>query len=307
MWDKHTIPASLLAHAVDPNRLGFKDTSEVEPLDETIGQERAVEALEFGLQIHSAGFNIFVCGPVGTGKGTLVRQTVKRLAQGAPPSSDWCYVNNFQDASRPLCLSFPAGQGASFKRDMATFIERLRRDIPAAFEGKKYLDAKAKIIEETEEKKKTLFHELTDLCHERGFGFEETPVGFGLVPLKDDRPMTEKEMEELPESVQQEFTARRQSLESDLREFHVRTHRLEREAEHALHHLDHQIVANVLQGPYETLQGTYQALPPVITYLERVQQDIIFTSTKTFCPIVVPCCLSQDWNKCAVLTSCGSP
>ncbi|MBI4001687.1 MAG: AAA family ATPase [Nitrospira defluvii] len=275
MSDKHTLPASLLAPTVDPSRLGFKDTSEVEPLDETIGQERAVEALEFGLQMKSAGFNIFVSGPVGTGKGTLVRQMVKRLAQAAPAPSDWCYVNNFQDASRPLCLSFPAGQGASFKREMGTFVERLRRDIPAAFEGKKYLDAKAKIIEDTEGKKKTLFHELTALCHERGFGFEETPVGFGLAPLKDDRPMSEKEMEELSESVQQDLTARRQSLESDLREFHVRTHELEREAEQALHHLDHQIVANVMQGPYETLQRTYQALPSVITYLQRVQQDII--------------------------------
>lgn len=111
MSDKHTLPASLLAPNVDPGRLGFEDTSEIEPLEETIGQERAVEALEFGLQMNSSGFNIFVSGPVGTGKGTLVRQMVKRLAQTAPSPADWCYVHNFQDASRPTCLSFPAGQG----------------------------------------------------------------------------------------------------------------------------------------------------------------------------------------------------
>ena len=275
MSDKQKLPASLLAPQVDPGRLGFDDTSEVEPLDDTIGQERAVEALDFGLQMKSPGFNMFVSGPVGTGKGTLVRQMVKRLAQTAPAPFDWCYVHNFQDASRPTCLSFPAGQGASFKREMSTFIEGLRRDIPAAFEGKKYLDAKAKIIEETEGKKKALFHDLTALCHQRGFGFEETPVGFGLVPPKDDRPMTEKEMEALSEQVQQELTEKRQSLESDLREFHVRMHTLEREAEQALHHLDHQIVANVMKGAYETLQRAYQDLRPVTTYLQRVHHDII--------------------------------
>ncbi len=116
MSDKHNIPPSLLAPNVDPGRLGFEDTSEIEPLDETIGQERAVEALEFGLQMKSPGFNIFVSGPVGTDQGTLVRQMVKRLAQSAPAPPDWCYVHNFQDTSRPTCLSFPAGQGASFKR-----------------------------------------------------------------------------------------------------------------------------------------------------------------------------------------------
>lgn len=275
MSDNHKLPASLLAPNVDPGRLGFEDTSKIEPLDETIGQERAVEALEFGLRMQSAGFNIFVSGPVGTGKGTLVRQMVKRLAQTAPAPSDWCYVHNFQDASRPMCLSFPAGQGASFKREMGAFIEGLRRDIPAAFEGKKYLDAKAKIIEDTEGKKKTLFHDLTELCRERGFGFEETAVGFGLVPLKDDRPMSEKEMEALSEEVQQDLSERRQSLESDLREFHIRIHKLEREAEQSLYHLDHQIVANALLGPFETLQRTYHALQPVTTYLQRVHQDIL--------------------------------
>ncbi|GMV48489.1 MAG: Lon protease [Nitrospirae bacterium] len=275
MSDKHKLPASLLAPTIDPGRLGFEDTSEIEPLDETIGQERAVEALEFGLQMKSVGFNIFVSGPVGTGKGTLVRQMVKRMAQSAPPPSDLCYVHNFQDASRPICLAFPAGQGAAFKREMGTFIEGLRHDIPAAFEGKKYLDAKAKIIEETEGRKKALFHELTKLCRERGFGFEETPVGFGLVPLKNDRPMSEKDMEELSEQAQESLTERRKSLESDLREFHVRMHALEREAEQGLHHLDRQIVANVMQGAYETLQRTYQALKPVTTHLQRVHHDII--------------------------------
>jgi hypothetical protein len=63
--DKYKVPASMLAPAVDPEQLGFKDTSELTPLSETIGQERAVGALEFGLQMTSPGFNIFVSGPVG--------------------------------------------------------------------------------------------------------------------------------------------------------------------------------------------------------------------------------------------------
>ena len=275
MMEKYKLPASLLAPIVDPGRLGFDDTSEIEPLDETIGQERAVEALEFGLRMKSAGFNVFVSGPVGTGKATLVRQMVRRLAQSAPPPSDWCYVNNFQDPSRPVCLAFPAGQGAAFKREMGEFIDGLRRDIPAAFEGKKYLDAKAKIVEETEGKKKSLFRELTELSRDRGFGFEETPVGFGLVPLKGERPMTEKEMENLSEEGQQDLTERRKSLESELREFHVRIHALEREAEQSIHHLDRQMVTNVMKGRYEALHQTYQGLPAVVTFLQCVHHDII--------------------------------
>lgn len=107
--DKFKIPVSMLAPIVDPDQLGFDDTSELDPLSEIIGQERAVEALEFGLEMKSGGFNLYVSGPVGTGKGTLIRQMVTRLAKAGPAPADWCYVNNFQDASRPVCLSFPAG------------------------------------------------------------------------------------------------------------------------------------------------------------------------------------------------------
>jgi lon-related putative ATP-dependent protease len=221
------------------------------------------------------GFNLYVSGPVGTGKGTLVRTMVKRMAQSAPAPADWCYVNNFQDASRPVCLSFPAGQGCAFKREMAAFIESLRRDIPLAFESKKYLDAKAKIIEDAESKKKSLFQDLTKLSLTRGFGFEETPVGFGLVPLKEGQSMTDEQMEALTEQEQQEMTERRKTLEGEIREFHVRIHGIEKEAESQLRLLDHQLVANLLEGRYETMRRAYLDLPAIAGYLERVHHDII--------------------------------
>jgi lon-related putative ATP-dependent protease len=275
MMDKFKLPVSMLVPSVDAARLGFEDTGELDPLDETIGQERAVEALEFGLEMNSPGFNIYVAGPVGTGKATLVRHMVRRLAQAAPAPPDWCYVNNFQDPSRPTCLSFPAGQGDTFKRGMASFIEGLQHDIPAAFEEKKYLDAKAKIIEEIESKKKSLFRELAELCRDRGFGFEETPVSFGLVPLKAGHPMTDEELGSLSAEQQRDLLDRRKALESEMREFHVRIHALGREAEERLRELDRQVVANIMQGRYEMLRRPYEHSKPVCAYLERVQEDVI--------------------------------
>lgn len=273
--DKFKVPVSMLSPVIDPGQFGFEDTSELEPLTEIIGQERAVEALEFGLGMKSAGFNLYVSGPVGTGKGTLVRQMVKRVAQGAAAPSDLCFVNNFQDASRPVCLLFPAGQGCTFKREMAAFIESLRRDIPGAFESKKYLDAKAKLSEDTEGKKKSLFHDLTELSRTRGFGFEEMPTGFGLAPLKAGHAMTEEEMEAMTEQEQQDLTQRRKMLEGEIREFHVRIHGLEKEAEQQLRNLDRQIVTNVLEGRYETMRRTYHNLPVVSAFLERVRDNIV--------------------------------
>ena len=273
--DRLKIPVSMLSPTVDPAQLGFDDTSELEPLNEIIGQERAVEALEFGLHMKGPGFNLYVAGPVGTGKGTLIRQMVKRIAQAAPAPADWCYVNNFQDPSRPVCLSFPAGQGCAFKREMAAFIEGLWRDIPLAFDSKKYLDARAKISEDTESKKKALFEDLTELSAKQGFGFEDTPSGFGLAPLRDGHPMTDEQMEALTEQEQQELSERRKTLEGEIREFRVRIHSLEKEAEHQLRQLDHQLVANLLEGRYETMRRAYPDFPAISGYLERVRHDVI--------------------------------
>jgi lon-related putative ATP-dependent protease len=166
---------------------------------------------------------------------------------------------------------------------MAAFIDGLRRDIPAAFESKKYLDAKAKLNEEINAKKKLLFRELTELSRARGFGFEETPVGFGLVPLKDGRPMTDEAMETMTEQEQQDLTERRTALEDEIREFHVRIHSLEKAAEHQLRHLDRQVVINVLEGRYESMRRTYADLPAVAAHLERVRQDIVH-NYKDFLP-----------------------
>lgn len=273
--EKFKVPVSMLTPVIDAGQLGFKDTGELEPLTEIIGQERAVEALEFGLNMKGPGFNLYVSGPVGTGKGTLVRQMVKRMALAAPTPPDWCYVNNFQDSSRPTSLALPAGQGASFKREMAAFIEGLRRDIPMAFESKKYLDAKAKLHDDIDAKKKALFHELTEHSRTRGFGFEETSVGFGIVPLKAGKSMTAADIEAMTEDEQRDLNERRKSLEGEIRDFHVHIHGLEKEAEHQQRHLDRQLVMNVLEGRYETMRRTYQDMTAIATFLERVRDDIV--------------------------------
>lgn len=193
--EKHTMPVTALSPSVDPGQLGFVDTGELPPLDETIGQDRAVEALEFGLRIPSAGFNIdsisMSLDRLGPEKPRLSKTwwCGWPKAKESPTPPDWCYVNNFRDSSKPRCLAFPATQGRAFERAMDGFIAALRRDIPTAFESTKYLEAKAAArIEEMEAKKKALFKEFTEHCRAHGFILEEAPMGFTIVPLHAGSP-----------------------------------------------------------------------------------------------------------------------
>ena len=70
-----------LRNKCDPKFFKFKDTSEIEPLQGIIGQERAVKAMEFGLKINIRGYNIYMSGMTGTGKTSYAQNYIKRLAE----------------------------------------------------------------------------------------------------------------------------------------------------------------------------------------------------------------------------------
>ena len=155
--DELRIPLSLLSPSIDVDALGFADTTELPPLEEPLGQARALEALDFGLNMKSHGFNIYASGPIGTGKWGIIHKRVQRVALSMPAPRDWCYVHNFLEPSSPVCLSFASGKGREFKQAMNHVIQSLRRDLPLAFESQKYLDARAKIVRRSRRKKRNPF------------------------------------------------------------------------------------------------------------------------------------------------------
>jgi hypothetical protein len=65
------LPAALLYRRCDPAELPFAVCSELEEAPGPIGQERAVEALEFALRMRRKGYNVYALGPSGSGRYDL--------------------------------------------------------------------------------------------------------------------------------------------------------------------------------------------------------------------------------------------
>src|SRR4030042_321479 len=110
-----------------------ESTLDLDPLVEIIGQERAVKALQFGLDIKEEGFNIYVAGMAGTGKKTAIMTFLEQRAKGMPPPPDWCYVYNFEEEDKPNALRLPTGMGVQFRDDVAKYVEDLKKALTAAF------------------------------------------------------------------------------------------------------------------------------------------------------------------------------
>ncbi|HEU0187385.1 MAG TPA: Lon-like protease helical domain-containing protein, partial [Gallionellaceae bacterium] len=195
-------PELLYTHC-DPALLTFASTDELEDMAGIVGQSNAAEAIQFGVGIRHDGYNIYVLGPAGSGRYSLVRRELEGRAATMPAPADWCYLNNFEVAHKPVAVSLPAGRGAHFQQHMRKFCEELRDVIPVAFESEEYRSHIEALNDEFKQRHGRVFEELGQEAGKQGIALIETPTGFSLAPFKGDEVMTPEEFEKLPEGEQQ--------------------------------------------------------------------------------------------------------
>ena len=130
-----SLNAESLYHACDLSLYDFQTTADLEPLDQPLGQERALGAIEFGVDIQRPGFNLFVHGAPGLGKHELVQQVLAKRTNAEQSLYDWCYVNNFENPQMPKVLKLPAGLGRQLRKDMESFVEDILMSLPSSFQS----------------------------------------------------------------------------------------------------------------------------------------------------------------------------
>src|SRR5262245_51290586 len=127
-----------LRRRLDPATLPFRTTADVSPVETTIGQPRAAEAIAFALEIGARGFHLYAAGLPGTGRESSVLAAARAFAATRPTPPDWVYVHNFAEPDRPRAFSIPAGQGRKLAKTMSSFLEAAQQEIPRAFESEDY-------------------------------------------------------------------------------------------------------------------------------------------------------------------------
>lgn len=197
------LPPERLVRRCDPARLPFETTAELEPLADPLGQDGARRAVEFGVGIQHDGYHLFVMGPPGIGKRTLVDRLVRARAATEATPSDWCYVNNFENPSRPRALEFPAGGATRFKRDMAELIEEIAIAIPAAFESEEHQSGVREIDEELKERQEQAMQALSEEARAKDVALLRTPSGFAFAPMREGKVLEPDAFAQLPPEEQQ--------------------------------------------------------------------------------------------------------
>ncbi len=272
---RRPLPVAQLRRRCVPHCLTFTSTAELEPLPGTLGQERAVEALQFGASVRHHGYNLFVMGSLETGKQTVVRNFLQDRAAGESTPSDIVYVNNFQEAHRPRAIELPAGRGARLRRDVGELVQDLSTAIPAAFEGEGYRVRKQAIERELKSKEEQAFDELRRDAESRGLAFLRTPMGFSFAPMRDGEVLASEAVEKLPPE-------RQDQLREDVRRMHDRLRSLmeqiplwEKDARERVRQVARDVTTATVVGLVKPLREAYADAPSVVEYLTQLQEDVI--------------------------------
>lgn len=267
--------ADQLYRRCDPAQLPFETTAELPDLTEIIGQERALEAVRFGIDIKNSGYNIFALGPPGIGKHSLVAQLLAEPAQRRTPPSDWCYVNNFDDPRRPRALAMPPGKGRLLRDDMARLIEDLKTAIPAAFESDEYRARTQEIEEEFKERQEKAIADLQHQAQEKDIDLIRTPAGFAFAPTRKGEVISPEEFERLPEAERERIAATVANLQEKLRAVIRQVPQWRQEMRDKIRALNREVAISAAEHPIHNLRDKYADLPQVVAYLEATQENII--------------------------------
>ena len=264
-----------LRRRLAPEKLRFASTAEVEPLVGTIGQPRALDALEYGLAVGTHGFNVFVSGLPGSGRLTTVLDYLGTLAPTKARPSDWVYVHNFGNADRPNTIELPAGRGSELRRALDEFVEAAQREVPRAFESEEFDRRKREIAAETAAEQEHEEQALEKFAAERMIALKTTLMGVASVPLVDGKPITRERFEQLPEEQQEAIAKASSEVEERAAGFVRQVRRLGQEAARRVRKLEQEVALFATEPLFRELEERFTEEPKVLAYLEDVKKDLL--------------------------------
>ncbi|OOG24150.1 ATP-dependent protease [Thioalkalivibrio denitrificans] len=264
-----------LFHACDTALLKFDSTDELEDLERVIGQERALEALSFGIGMPHEGYNLYVLGSTGLGKRTLVNRLLSEESARMPVPNDWCYINDFDSPHRPRALRLPAGVGQALRRDMQQVMEDIIGALAAALQSEAYRSQAQEIHDEFKEREEQAFAELREKAEQQHVAMLRTPGGYTLAPVHDGEILDADEFAKLPEDDQKAIEAAVEALKRDLKQLISQIPLWQREMRERHKELNLSVSSLTVDQHLGELRTKYGELPAVQAFIDALRKDIL--------------------------------
>ncbi len=197
--NKYVVPIEKLRWVCRPDTFQFECTADIEPLREFIGQNRAMDSINFGLAVERAGYNLFLTGLTGTGKATTIKSRLQKFIEEREARGikcvihDWCYVYNFSAPDQPRILKLPQGLGKSLSNDVEELLKTLKEEIPKTFGSEEYNKRKQDVMEGHQTRYQKAMDALDKEAAEKNLMVQLSPMGAVVVPVSEGKPLSREE------------------------------------------------------------------------------------------------------------------
>ncbi len=275
MQRRTELQANQLYQHCDPDSWQFKTTSELETLPTIIGQERALSAIDFGVNIDAEGYNLFIMGPAGVGKYTMIKRFLEEHARHQPKAKDWAYLNNFDDPQQPWAVSMPAGQGGQLRHDIEAIIAHLESELPQAFDDEYYRGRMRSLEEAARKHRVRLFGTLQSEADRKGVVLLRMQDGsYAFAAQRDGQAMTSEEFEQLPAHQQEKTEEAIADLHEDLQHTLLELREWERDNLSKVQALNEEVALEVISKQINKLKHAYPSSTKLQMYFDAMQKDI---------------------------------
>ena len=267
----------------DAEKFNFTTTADLEERVSVLGQDRAISAVELGINIRSKGYNLFCLGPEGTGKTSLVKRILDKEGKLRATPNDWVYVYNFDEPHKPIAINFPAGQASSFAKEMDEFSEFLEMDLPEVVKDEIYEEQLSSIREKYQEKRNDYIKVLQKKAKGKKVTLLHMPMGVVVAPMKNGEIISPDVFDTLSEEEKNEIMADLNAMQEEIAMHQDDTPQWEEKQAEEIKKLQEKIVKDAVKKPINDIKQKYKGNKKVAEYLKTVQNYILENIT-TYVP-----------------------
>ncbi len=269
------LKSSQLYTRCDPKKFKFSTTAELEERLSALGQDRALSAVEVGINIQSKGYNLFCLGPEGTGKTSLVKRVLVNEAKKRPAPEDWAYVYNFEEPYKPQAISFPAGTAAEFAKDVDKLIENLSASVPAVLESDEYKAGLSIIHEKYKQHKEEYIKVLQKKAKGKSVSLLHMPVGLVVAPVKNGEVLSPEAFDELPEEEKKQLINDLNQMQEEIENTAQDLPQWEDKQRKETNDLREKFLKIAVKDPIDALHAKYKGHKQANEFLKKIQRYIL--------------------------------
>ena len=259
----------------DAAKFDFTTTADLEERLSALGQDRAICAVELGINIKSRGYNLFCLGPEGTGKTSLVKRILEKEGKQRPTPDDWAYVYNFDEPHKPIAVNFPAGAAAGFAKDMEELAYAMEHDLPEAVKNELYEEQLSVIREKYQEKRNDYVKVLQKKAKGKKVSLLHMPMGVVVAPMKNGEIISPDVFDTLSDDEKNEIMADLNAMQEEIAQHQDDAPGWEEKQTEEIKKLQEKLVKDAIKKPINDIKQKYRGNKKVAEYLKAVQNYIL--------------------------------